>query len=56
MNDVSVTSDSNIGFYWFDGATNGGAIIEDYRIMWDQSIGFWVILAEGLTDRIYQTQ
>jgi hypothetical protein len=53
MNDVTVTSDSKIGFYWFDGATNGGAVIEDYRIRWDQSIGFWVTLDEGLTDRIY---
>jgi hypothetical protein len=35
MNDVTVTSDSKIGFYWFDGATNGGAVIEDYRIRWD---------------------
>ena len=35
MNDASITNDSKIGLFWFDGATNGGAVIEDYKIMWD---------------------
>jgi len=55
MNDATITSDSKIGIFWFDGATNGGSPIVDYKIMWDQSIGYWVSLVEGLTDRVYQT-
>ena len=55
MNDATITSDSKIGIFWFDGATNGGSPIIDYKIMWDQSIGYWVSLVEGLTDRVYQT-
>ena len=55
MNDASITDDSKIGLFWFDGATNGGSVILDYKIEWDQSIGFWSTLTEGYLDRAYQT-
>lgn len=31
----AVTSDSQIGIEWSDGASNGDAVIEDYRISYD---------------------
>lgn len=49
QNDPSITSDSRIGFTWQDGASNGDKVVEDYRLLWDQSTGDWVTLVEGYT-------
>lgn len=54
-NDVSVTSDSVIGFTWSDGLSNGGQAILDYRVSFDLSTGNYVELASGVTNRFYTT-
>ena len=36
-NNATATSATQIGFYWSDGASNGGTAIIDYTIFWDQA-------------------
>jgi len=55
QNDLAVTSDTTVGISWRNGASDGGASVIDYRISYDQSVGNYVTLAEGLTDSHYST-
>jgi hypothetical protein len=54
-NDPLVTSSFMIGFNWQDGVSDGGSPVIDYRITYDQSIGNFVTLIEGLYDQVYVT-
>jgi hypothetical protein len=42
---VSARSPTTISFTWSDGTANGGALVEDYRITYDQSNDDYVVLA-----------
>ena len=55
QNDLAVTSDTTVGISWRNGASDGGASVIDYRISYDQSVGNYVTLADGLTDSHYST-
>jgi len=55
-NNATATSATQIGFYWSDGASNGGTAIIDYTIFWDQSTNNFVQLASGVTSKSYTTQ
>lgn len=55
-NNPTITSDSAIGISWNDGTSNGGKAIIDYRILYDQSTGNYVNLAEHVTNKYYTTQ
>lgn len=48
-----VTSDSVAAFTWSDGVSHGGAPIIDYKIEYDQSIGEFVTLEEGVVPQSY---
>jgi hypothetical protein len=49
LNDPTITNDSQVGFSWQDGASDGDSVVLDYRITYDESTGNWVTLVEGLT-------
>ena len=55
-NNPTITSDSAIGISWNDGPSNGGKAIIDSRILYDQSTGNYVNLAEHVTNKYYTTQ
>lgn len=55
LNDPTVTNNQVIRLSWSDGASNGGATIIDYRIVYDQSTGLIVTMVEGLTQRSFVT-
>jgi len=55
LNDPTVTNNQVIRLSWSDGASNGGATIIDYRIVYDQSTGLMVTMVEGLTQRSFVT-
>lgn len=50
VEDYSTKTESTIGFTWSDGASNGGATIEGYRVSFDQALGTGVftVLASGI--------
>lgn len=52
-NDPSVTSHSLIRFTWQDGASDGDSAVLDYRVVYDQSTGNFITLAEAVTTRYY---
>jgi hypothetical protein len=56
QNNPAITSDSVIGINWSDGPSDGDASIIDYRILYDQSTGNFVTLAENIVNRFYTTQ
>jgi hypothetical protein len=41
------TSENKIGFFWVTGVQNGGTVVLDYRISYDQATGVWVNLASS---------
>jgi hypothetical protein len=45
QNDLTVTDRTRIGFTWDEGYSNGGSLVIDYRISYDQAKGIWVELA-----------
>lgn len=54
-NDPQVTTKSKIGFYWSDGASNGGTDVIDYRITYDKSTGNFEILKTNHLDKFFET-
>lgn len=54
-NDASVTNAQQIGLTWQEGAANGGATVEDYRITYDQGGSTYIDLATGVTSTSYTT-
>jgi hypothetical protein len=51
-----VTSATVIGLTWQNGKSSGGSPVIDYRVSYDQSIGSYVVLADGITTQSYQTE
>lgn len=51
--DTSVTSGSQIGLKWLEGAANGGAPVLDYKISYTTGIDPYVTLDSGITTLIY---
>lgn len=49
----SITTGSQIGLVWKDGAIDGGADILDYTITWDRATGSWEIYEAGIILRQY---
>ena len=45
---VEARTASTITFTWSEGAANGGAPVEDYRVTYDQSTGTYVVLASAV--------
>ena len=45
QNDLTATDRTRIGFTWQEGYSNGGSLVIDYRISYDQAKGIWVELA-----------
>jgi hypothetical protein len=54
-NDLSVTSATVVRITWSDGVSNGGTVVIDYRVSYDQSIGTFVNLDSGITTQDYTT-
>jgi hypothetical protein len=50
-----VTSRTLIEFSWSDGASDGGASVIDYRIMWDKTIDIYEILVSNVVGQTYTT-
>ncbi len=50
---TSITSDVQIGITWLDGASNGGAFLTNYQVLYDLGTNNWVILASGVATRSY---
>lgn len=44
----SITNSVQIGLTWAEGAANGGTPVLDYRIIFDQGINSYAILASGV--------
>jgi hypothetical protein len=55
LNDPLITNENQIGLVWSEGASDGGTVVIDYRITYDQSIGTYVTLIDGLTANLYTT-
>lgn len=47
-NNPAITNEDQISMTWVDGLSDGGEPILDYRIVYDQSIGNYMPLVEGL--------
>lgn len=47
------TTTTQIGFTWEEAADNGGQIVLDYRISFDQSTDTWITLATAITNTYY---
>jgi len=52
---ISVRTSSSIALTWSEGAANGGATVEDYRVTYDQSTGDYVVLVSALNQLSYTT-
>ena len=46
--DLTQKTGTKIGLQWEEGAANGGAVVEDYRISSNQGTGEWVYLYTGV--------
>lgn len=55
QNDPTTTSDSVVRFTWTEGPSNGDRTVIDYRVIYDQSTGDFVTLAEGVLTTYYET-
>jgi hypothetical protein len=55
LNYAEVTDATTIAFIWEDGLSNGGAEIYDYDVYYDQGTDTWVLLAEEVALKYYQT-
>jgi hypothetical protein len=53
QNDATATDAFKIRFTWDEGIENGGTPVIDYTVMFDQSTGDYVLLAEKVVDRYY---
>jgi hypothetical protein len=45
---VASRTPTTISFTWSPGSSNGGAVVEDYRITYDQSSDDFVVIEAGL--------
>jgi hypothetical protein len=56
-NDVAITSTTVIGIKWSKPTNNGGSLVIDYRVSWDQGTGTgnYVLLALGISTLSYTT-
>lgn len=54
-NDLTTTSATVIKITWEEGASHNGASVIDYRISYDQSIGVFIELDNGVVDTSYTT-
>jgi hypothetical protein len=54
-NDPSITSDLVIRFTWNDGSSNGGTVVIDYAVYYDQGTTNWILLESGVTTNYYLT-
>jgi hypothetical protein len=50
-----VTRKNVIAFSWSDGVSDGGAVILDYSVSYDQSTNNYVTLATGITTKSFTT-
>jgi hypothetical protein len=48
-----ITTGSQIGLVWEDGAIDGGADVTDYTLSWDRAIGSWEVLDTGVLTQSY---
>lgn len=53
LEDESQRTSNSITFTWEDGAQDGGASIDNYRVSSDQSTGTYVVLSSGVTAKSY---
>jgi hypothetical protein len=49
--DDILTTTTAINILWDDGSYNGNSPVIDYRVSFDQAIGVWVTLVEGITGK-----
>lgn len=54
-NDEIATSPTSIKFTWNDGASNGGSLVIDYTVYYDQGVGDFIQLEAGVTTKSYTT-
>lgn len=53
QNDAGVTSSTQIGLTWEEGAANGGSAVIDYRVSYDQGYDVFVVLQENVLGTSY---
>lgn len=53
QNNMAVTTVNKVGIMWSPGYSDGGLVVEDYRISWDQGTGSWEIRQEGVSTTSY---
>lgn len=51
--DESQRTASSITFTWSEGADNKGSTVFDYRVSYDNAVGVYVILADGILTTSY---
>lgn len=44
---------STLTFKWKEGPANGGAVIESYRVWYDQAVNDWLLLEEAVPEPQY---
>lgn len=49
----TITSETQVGLIWTDGAFNGGMPVIDYTVSYDQATGNWVELESGILTQSY---
>lgn len=52
---VEITNDAIAALTWQDGHSYGGTPIIDYRVSYDQAVGEFIVLDEGIVPQAYQT-
>jgi len=55
QNDLQITSDSVIKINWQPGKSDGGSVVLDYTVYYDQGTGKFVSLASSIKNTYYQT-
>jgi hypothetical protein len=51
--DISQRTSTSITFTWSEGLINGGSSVTDYRITYDNAVGVFEDLADGVTVNTY---
>ena len=51
--DLSSKSETAIGLTWSDGVANGGSVIIDYRVSYDQAAGVFIVLQANILTQSY---
>jgi hypothetical protein len=51
--DVSQRTLNALGITWQLGASSGGTSIIDFKVFYDQGLGVWVAIAQGITSLAY---